>query len=953
MQLRLNPAHPLCADSRKLVFATFGTGAGGQVLDLADRPSHGVVAHASTVPSAIRTLSSRTPLGFPSDYQSLSMRSSSPCAVSFGNPTKVTALTNNFSAAQWVRPWNSVVTVGMRTTVDDVNGWLIIPTYSGEPFTDGAMIVNLYRNGLPYSMGTDTVVPVGEWSLLAFSWSTSGSPRIKCYVNGRQTGLTYDVSHFIASEGGITASSQLNIGSQGISPPYCDIGPAFVWGSVLSADDIALLYRDTWGMVTRSPAPVSLRRRLATLPAGVSIASDGLVTWTAETPIGTYEIPVRAANDAGASDGLLSLSITAPPNPAVTDNTAGNTYGTGGTVQMAATNTPTSWSLQGSPPAGVSVDDNGLVSWTSATPVGAHSITTRATNGSGSGDGTLTLTVSRAALTVTADAKSRTYGAANPTLTGTITGFVNGETEAVLTGFASYPCAATTSTGIGTAAITAAVGSLAAANYSFTYVPGTLTITRAPLLITPDDKTRQIGAANPTLTGTITGFVNSETAAVLVTQPTYACAADTNTPVGTASITASGAAAANYSITYGTGTLTITMPVPVVTGGSLTRVYGVGGTVQLSATNTPTSWTLVSPPTGVSINGSGLVTVATSAVVQTAAITVGASNAGGSGIATLSLTITRAPLVVAANNKERLALEANPVFDGTITGYVLGETASALTGAASFTATATTESPAGAYVITAAAGTLAAANYAFTFVNGVLTITLPVQPIPTAAAQETAIVNTPAETLTRTAAVRAAGRVPRELRVLYDALLGSNSDATGIEARAAAFGRLLADPRYAALTGGAPAPAPALRPGIYLSNVPATAVVGVDAPASALTATDGRAELRVSVAVSAVGRYQIPNVPTAYIVVHSLLAPFTLDVTVRRAAGVVGGIGPGGDSTPAKLEALLTPAMRTALFGAQPSGVYAEAAALAESSRFDERLAGVLIALVRRIAALS
>jgi hypothetical protein len=704
---------------------------------------------------------------------------------------------------------------------------------------------------------------------------------------------------------------------------------------------------------TNTPTGWSL---LGSPPDGVSIDNSGLVTWTALTPAGVHSITPRAVNGAGVNTGTLTLTITAP-TPVVTSNTAGNAYGTGGTVQMAATNTPTSWTLQGSPPTGVSIDSAGLVTWTNATPVGAHNITTRATNGSGFGDGTLTLTITQAVLTVTANAKSRAYGAANPPFDGVIAGFVNGETAAVLTGFAGYTCAATPSTGVGTATIVAAVGSLAAANYSFTYVDSLLTITQAPLVVTPDDKTKVVGQANPVLTGTITGFVNGETSAVLATQPTYACAADTNTPVGIATITASGAAADNYSFTYGTGTLTITMPVPVVTGGSLTSVYGVGGTVQLSATNTPTSWALVSPPAGVSINGSGLVTVAASAVVQTATITVGASNAGGSGIATLSLTITRAPLVVAANNKTRLTGETNPVFDGTITGYVLGETGASLTGAASFTATATTDSPAGAYVITAAAGTLAAANYAFTYVNGVLTVTAPVQPIPTAAAQETTIVDTPAETLTRTAAVRAAGSVPQELRVLYDALLGPDSDATGLAARAAAFGRLLSDPRYAALAGGTPVqppvPTPPLRPGVYLSNVPTTAVVGVDVPASALAATDGRAELRNSITVSAVGRYQIPNMPTAYIVVHSLLAPFTVDVTVRRAAVVVGGIGPGGDSTPAKLEALLTPAMRAALFGAQPSGVYAEAAALAESSRFDERLAGVLIALVRRVAALS
>ena len=285
MNLRLNTAHPLCQPSRNLAFATFGTGAGGQVLDLSDRPSHGVVGHASTVPSAIRTLSSRTPLGFPIDYQSLSMRSSSPCVVSFGNPTNVTGLTDNFSAAQWVRPWNSVLTFGMGTTVNDVNGWLIIPTFTGEPFTDGAMIVNLYRGASIYSMGTDARVPVGEWSLLAFSWSTPGSPRIKCYVNGRQTGLTYDVSHFLASSGGMTASSQLNIGALGTNPSYCDIGPSFVWNSVLSADDIALLYRDTWGMVTRGS---NLLRTASTGATTTTTSSTTTLCYQGRTRFGLF-----------------------------------------------------------------------------------------------------------------------------------------------------------------------------------------------------------------------------------------------------------------------------------------------------------------------------------------------------------------------------------------------------------------------------------------------------------------------------------------------------------------------------------------------------------------------------------------------------------------------------------------------------------------------------------------
>ncbi len=47
-----------------------------------------------------------------------------------------------------------------------------------------------------------------------------------------------------------------------------------------------------------------------------------------------------------------------------------------------------------------------------------------------------TLTVTPATLTVTAENKSKVYGSANPPLTYVISGFQNGETDAVVTGTA-------------------------------------------------------------------------------------------------------------------------------------------------------------------------------------------------------------------------------------------------------------------------------------------------------------------------------------------------------------------------------------------------------------------------------------------------------------------------------------------------------------------------------------
>src|SRR5262249_29197521 len=155
----------------------------------------------------------------------------------------------------------------------------------------------------------------------------------------------------------------------------------------------------------------------------------------------------------------------------------------------------------------------------------------------------------------------RSYGAANPTLTVSYAGFVNGDTAASLATPPSGSTAATAASAVGTYAITAggggrprhtwndgegpreragaddaslatppsvstaataasAVGTYAitaaggaSPNYTFTYVNGTLTVTAATLTITANDKSKVYGTANPALTVSYSGFVNGDTAA--------------------------------------------------------------------------------------------------------------------------------------------------------------------------------------------------------------------------------------------------------------------------------------------------------------------------------------------------------------------------------------------------------------------------------------------------------
>jgi hypothetical protein len=95
--------------------------------------------------------------------------------------------------------------------------------------------------------------------------------------------------------------------------------------------------------------------------------------------------------------------------------------------------------------------------------------------------GDVTQAVSKAVLTVTANNASRAYGAANPTFTAAITGFVNGDDSSVVSGSPSLTTSATAASAVGTYTITTALGSLGAANYTFALVNGTLAVVPAVL----------------------------------------------------------------------------------------------------------------------------------------------------------------------------------------------------------------------------------------------------------------------------------------------------------------------------------------------------------------------------------------------------------------------------------------------------------------------------------------
>src|SRR5204862_4861675 len=156
---------------------------------------------------------------------------------------------------------------------------------------------------------------------------------------------------------------------------------------------------------------------------------------------------------------------------------------------------------------------------TTTSNVGTYAITSVVSNGTGLAsnyDVTLTngtLTVNKKAISYTIGNASHEYGSTvnlATTLGATFLTGVNGENLAI----AYSSTGNTTTSNVGTYAITGVVsdGTGLLSNYDVTLTNGTLTVNKAHLTVTADDKTKIYdGAVYSPFTATLSGFKNGET----------------------------------------------------------------------------------------------------------------------------------------------------------------------------------------------------------------------------------------------------------------------------------------------------------------------------------------------------------------------------------------------------------------------------------------------------------
>jgi len=200
----------------------------------------------------------------------------------------------------------------------------------------------------------------------------------------------------------------------------------------------------------------------------------------------------------------------------------------------------------------------------------------------------VSLTVNKAALVVASNNETKVYGAALPTLTGTITGLVNGDNIT-----ATYFTTATATSPVGTYPITATLndpnGRLP--NYSVTLNQGTLTITQYALTAIANNATKVYSTVNPAFTGTVTGAANGDTFT-----ESFSTTATLSSLVGAYPIVPSvtGANLSQYTVMAVDGSLTVTQAATTTTlsasSASITPGQSLTLTAQVksSTTGTPT-----------------------------------------------------------------------------------------------------------------------------------------------------------------------------------------------------------------------------------------------------------------------------------------------------------------------------------------------------------------------------
>jgi sugar lactone lactonase YvrE len=431
--------------------------------------------------------------------------------------------------------------------------------------------------------------PSLSFDTTAVGGTSLDSPQTVTALNNGNTSLSFPIP-FIGVDPSISANFSWNA-TGGTACPTVDSGASSA--GALAAGATCTL-------------PISFSPAVPGITSGALVLTDNQLNATNATQ-------TIVLNGTGTQQDAQTINFTAPATPV--------TYGfTPITLVATATSgLPVSFSV---------VSGSANVSGNTLTINGAGPVVVAANqagnvNYAAAPQATQSVVVFKALLGVMATSPTITYGQAVPAYTASILGFVNGDTSAVVSGSPALTTVPATPSSAGTYTITTALGTLAAANYSFAFVNGTLTINQATQAIIFAQPASPVvyGVGPITLTATGGSSGNAVVFSVISGSGSISGATLTITEGGTVVVAANQAGNSNYaaaaqvtrSIVVNPAAQIITFPNP----GS--QLYGVPPITLTATASTglPITYSVTRGPA--TVNGSTLTLTGAGAVTVQAA----------------------------------------------------------------------------------------------------------------------------------------------------------------------------------------------------------------------------------------------------------------------------------------------------------------------------------------------
>ena len=321
------------------------------------------------------------------------------------------------------------------------------------------------------------------------------------------------------------------------------------------------------------------------------------------------------------------------------------------------------------------------------------------------------VTVVKIPLTAHVANTTKVYGDANPEFNITYSGFRDGDSEVGFSVPASISTIVDNSSKVGKYDIVAS--GAVSDKYEISYIPGTLTITKAPLIISAGNYTKKQGDAMPVFKASYAGFKNGEDESVLTKQPVFSCEANEASAPAEYAVTISGAEAENYAISYEQGHLTLVeADAIVVRAKSYSRQYGDENPLFEFDIE------------GAALDGTPEIVCSAVANSPVGSYTIevkqGSIKNYNVHFESGTLTITKAPLSISAGSYTKKQGDAMPAFKASYAGFKNGENESVLTKQPVFSCEANEASAPAEYAVTISGAE--AENYDISYEQGRLTV---------------------------------------------------------------------------------------------------------------------------------------------------------------------------------------------------------------------------------------